>query len=158
MKSGKLMLFSAALWLRLAHDIVEHVYDRKKSGLAKIQSVVKKWHTCFTEITAMQSHSMSFSLRRRESHVWGIHRWLQIRKIWIIHGNPRGAQNLCYTPVTTTDPKRIPEESIVKLLPKLLDAGEFEPIPEEMSNYLEWSYRIFLPDFNYSRWIVSRPP
>ena len=42
--------------------------------------------------------------------------------------------------ITSGDPKRIPETSIVKLIPKLMLENKFEPIPKEVCKYLEWTY------------------
>ena len=53
--------------------------------------------------------------------------------------------------LTTTDPKKIPEDSIVKLIPKLFKENAFTPIPETECKYLEWNYQKQVGNYNYSR-------
>ena len=49
------------------------------------------------------------------------------------------------------DPKRIPETSVVKMIPKLMLDGKFEPIPEDVCKGLLWTFQNVVGEYNSSR-------
>ena len=53
--------------------------------------------------------------------------------------------------ISSTDPRKFPETSIVKIIPKMIDQELFELIPEDIQKYMEWSYQKSAPPYNYKR-------